>query len=716
MNETQKWCQLCFFFFFFLTRRTLCLSFFLINKEDELYFDFTQRLHMLLSNGSADAESKSKHKLNKQQMMHNLRDTSKSSNMIVSDTKNVCAAQTVDDLNNNNNTSCRDNDNESNIGNEHLDVISSTSSCVVKQLHAKINDCKETTDNGKDPDNKKVKSANEKPNKKKSSFADIATGKSSVNSLTVKKDISPPCVTEDTGQELSTFQGPQPPYLYSVYSKEKKVCIFLIITFCGFLGPLAGNIFIPALPFLQTVFAVDDTTINATVSVFMAVFSVGPIIWGMYADSYGRKKLYIASVGIALVANVLLSVVPAKISALYVLRIVQAFGTSGVIPLGLGTVRDIVDISHRGRAVSVFMIGPNAGPVLAPIIAGLILKNGDYSWRWLFGTLSIMTGVAFVAVLWFLPETLRSLVGNGDKDWESKSMVDVNKKSNTVDGKKVEHLENTNILVQEKNDHHEKRDKLKKKLFGVKNPVNDSEAFLEMYPKAPKPHLKTFFNMIKDVRILLNSFCNAIVFAVYYGFSVTFAYRLKEEYKLNNLQVGAAYCCPGVALIIGTLSSGYFSDRVLNHFKENSKNGIYAKENRLILQLFGLLVSCCGSVGYGWSIEKKFNLVIVLVFAAFSAFGMTWCSNASITYMIDVKGRQAATAISINNSFRNAAAAISAAIINKLTRQMGFGWCFTGLGVCVFLAEILLIFLIAKGNQELREKVDLECTPEKESS
>ncbi|KAL6945042.1 hypothetical protein ACO0QE_002485 [Hanseniaspora vineae] len=555
---------------------------------------------------------------------------------------------------------------DNNADNELLDVISSTSSNVVEPFQNDTKDRKETNSISEKPHDKKKlnekdENLNQTSDQEKLSSANVSTDKSSLISPKVQEKNSSPSVSGNKGQEMLSFQGPHPPYLYSVYSRGTKFLIFLIITFCGFLGPLAGNIFIPALPFLQTVFAVDDTTMNATVSVFMAVFSVGPIIWGMYADSYGRKKLYIASVGIALIANVLLAVVPAKISALYVLRILQAFGTSGVIPLGLGTVRDIMDISHRGRAVSVFMVGPNAGPVLAPIIAGLILKKGDYNWRWLFGALSVMTGVAFVAVLCFLPETLRSLVGNGDKGWVTKDMVYVTENSQPISNKDAGHLENETMLVQKQNDHHKKRDNLKEKLLGVKRPVNDTETFLKVYPMAPKPHLKTFWNMIKDVRILLNSFCNAIIFAVYYGFSVTFAYRLKEQYNLNNLQVGAAYCCPGVALVIGTLLSGYFSDKVLNHFKKHSENGAYVKENRLILQLFGLLMSCCGSVGYGWSIEKNFSLVILLVFAALSAFGMTWCSNASITYMIDIKGRQAATAISINNSFRNAAAAVSAA-------------------------------------------------------
>ena len=42
---------------------------------------------------------------------------------------------------------------------------------------------------------------------------------------------------------------------------------------------------------------------------------------------------------------------------------------------------------------------------------------------------------------------------------------------------------------------------------------------------------------------------------------------------------------------------------------------------------------------------------------------------------------QAATIVALGGLLRNIAAAISAAILDGLVRGMGYGWCFTGLGV-----------------------------------
>ena len=61
---------------------------------------------------------------------------------------------------------------------------------------------------------------------------------------------------------------------YSALSPGRRRFILYIVTAAGFFGPLAGNIYLPALPTLQTAFHTSATTINATVSVFMGVLGV----------------------------------------------------------------------------------------------------------------------------------------------------------------------------------------------------------------------------------------------------------------------------------------------------------------------------------------------------------------------------------------------------------------------------------------------------------
>lgn len=67
--------------------------------------------------------------------------------------------------------------------------------------------------------------------------------------------------------------GPPPPY--SAFLLWRRRFILIIITVAGFFGPLAGGIYLPALPGLEHEFQASATAINITVSVFMLTFAFG---------------------------------------------------------------------------------------------------------------------------------------------------------------------------------------------------------------------------------------------------------------------------------------------------------------------------------------------------------------------------------------------------------------------------------------------------------
>lgn len=66
-----------------------------------------------------------------------------------------------------------------------------------------------------------------------------------------------------------------PPPAYSAFSPWRRRFILSVITVAGFFGPLAGGIYLPALPVLEQEFNASATAINVTVSVFMLTFAFG---------------------------------------------------------------------------------------------------------------------------------------------------------------------------------------------------------------------------------------------------------------------------------------------------------------------------------------------------------------------------------------------------------------------------------------------------------
>lgn len=480
-------------------------------------------------------------------------------------------------------------------------------------------------------------------------------------------DINDNKTEEHMSSETLPFKKDIDTLKYSAFTKGQKIMIFAIIMFIGFLGPTSGNIYVPALPLLQEKFNTSTAVINATVSVFMAVFAIGPLFWGIFADFGGRKILYLISLLLMVIVNILLASLPENIGSLFFLRIMQAFSSSSVIALGAGTVTDLISPANRGKAIAYFMMGPNVGPIIAPVIAGLILIN-ENNWRWLFGFTSIMSGFALLLVFIFLPETLRCIVGNGDPNWQYPGLIETKHKTTEAPWKFCQDI-------------------------GILKPRSTDERFQELFPKPNKVGIKGYWKMLKSRPIMFTSVANSFLFANYYAFSVTFSSFLKTQYHFSMLKIGLCYVCPGLAMVIGSQTGGHLSDLLRKRWESKHGSKPFALEKRLTLNVVGIVVNSMGCIGYGWSIDKKLHIAIILFFTALIASGLTWCNNTTMTYLTEILSQKAASSVALSSCFRNIAAAISSLIISTMCDVMGTGWCFSGLGLLNILSIIMIINL-----------------------
>lgn len=66
-------------------------------------------------------------------------------------------------------------------------------------------------------------------------------------------------------------QPPPPPY--SAFPARRRRLILTLVTAAGFLGPLSGTIYLPAIPSLARDLGISVVAVDATVSVFMVVFA-----------------------------------------------------------------------------------------------------------------------------------------------------------------------------------------------------------------------------------------------------------------------------------------------------------------------------------------------------------------------------------------------------------------------------------------------------------
>lgn len=120
--------------------------------------------------------------------------------------------------------------------------------------------------------------------------------------------------------------------------------------------------------------------------------------------------MYLLSFLIYISASLVLSFSP-HIAVLIALRGVQAAGVASIVSVGSAVVQDISPPSERDGFFSFYQGIRNATLILAPIVGGIFANFLDF--RSIFILLLGLSTAVFIVLVLFLPETLRSVAGNG---------------------------------------------------------------------------------------------------------------------------------------------------------------------------------------------------------------------------------------------------------------------------------------------------------------
>ena len=135
-----------------------------------------------------------------------------------------------------------------------------------------------------------------------------------------------------------------------------------------------------------------------------------PGLFAAVSDSVGRRPTYLICFTVYIASNIGLAL-SNTFWLLMLLRAIQATGNSATVALGAGVIADIAPPHERGGFLGIFGVGPLTGPSLGPVIGGALAEN--LGWRSIFWFLAIFAGLFSAFLVLFLPETLRSIVGNG---------------------------------------------------------------------------------------------------------------------------------------------------------------------------------------------------------------------------------------------------------------------------------------------------------------
>ncbi|TKY86876.1 hypothetical protein EX895_004164 [Sporisorium graminicola] len=188
------------------------------------------------------------------------------------------------------------------------------------------------------------------------------------------------------------------------WSHGKKWMTTVIISLMGFISPLGSSILVPGNGFVDHTFGLGSRTLSLLpVSLFVIGLGIGPFILAPCSETVGRQPVYVSTSFLFIAFN-LASAFSPNFVVLNVLRVLAGAAGSTGPSLGAGSIGDMFSPKERGRAQSLYGLGPLMGPVLGSII-GCFIAAGTRDWRWLLHTLTIMSAVVFVIIVLFLNET-----------------------------------------------------------------------------------------------------------------------------------------------------------------------------------------------------------------------------------------------------------------------------------------------------------------------
>jgi MFS family permease len=152
--------------------------------------------------------------------------------------------------------------------------------------------------------------------------------------------------------------------------------------------------------------------INLTVTSYLIFQGLAPSLWGPISDVKGRRLAY--SLTFVVFLGACIGLAEAKnYATMVVLRCVQSTGSASTIAIGAGVIGDITTRDNRGGLMGIFQAGLLVPVAVGPIIGGALV--GSLGWRSIFWLLTIYSGVFLICLVLLLPETLRSVVGNGGR-------------------------------------------------------------------------------------------------------------------------------------------------------------------------------------------------------------------------------------------------------------------------------------------------------------
>lgn len=315
------------------------------------------------------------------------------------------------------------------------------------------------------------------------------------------------------------------------------------------------------------------TITNLSIALYMLSMSIFPLWWSSFSERLGRRTIYLTSFLLFVLFNCL-SAKSNTIAMLIVMRMLSGGASASVQAVGAGTIADLWEPRERGRAMGIFYLGPLCGPLLAPIIGGLLAQR--WGWRSTLWFLAAYGALTVIFIFLALPETLAvqkptlpEIEEDGEPIGQSLSRVSTRRMARTT----ATWLKKLKVIF---------IDPLKIVLY------------------------------LQYIPVLLTVYYASIAFGSLYVLNVSVEETFgKAPYNFSTIIVGLLYIPNSVGYVVASLFGGKWMDSIMQ--REAKKANRYDEKGRLIYRpedrmrenaWLGALIYPIALIWYGWTAEK----------------------------------------------------------------------------------------------------------------
>lgn len=325
---------------------------------------------------------------------------------------------------------------------------------------------------------------------------------------------------------------------------------------------------------------------------------------------------------------------------------------------------DITTGADRGGYMGFFQGVMLISIAIGPIIGGVLA--GSLGWRSIFWFLTVYNGVLLLMVVFLVPETLRSIIGNGSR-------------------RPSQRIARFPLTFYQR----------------ITTVKWDTDKVPQQDPASKR------VDVLAPLRILTSKMAASIIifFAIYFtvwqmcitAMSTLFTTR----YGITEIQTGLTFIANGAGSMVGTLITGKIMDHDYRRIHEKFENDGQLESGRRIFPLerarLGPVpvyasMQCLSILLFGWTVQypDQVHIAVPIVATFFTGWSTVSTQSNVTTYLVDIfHDRSAATTASINLA-RCCLAAAGSSTILPMVHGVGAGGAFT---ICVAVQLVAMVGL-----------------------